>query len=86
MSKSKSRTALRLVSEHRDKSRGKAAAAKREVFKGVQLSNVWESTTKWAHSQTASFTKPIKLLTGRVSRLEVAQKQNAPENQRQHLI
>ena len=35
-------------------------------FKSLQLSDGWESTTNWAACQTASFTKQIKLLTGRV--------------------
>lgn len=46
--------------------RGAAAAEKRRDFKRLQLSDVWESTMNRAACQTASFTKQIKLLTGRV--------------------
>lgn len=45
---------------------GRGAAAAERVFKSLQLSDVWESTMNWAACQTASFTKQIKLLTGRV--------------------
>lgn len=50
--------------EHRDQDGEQQQ--QRGYFKSLQLSDVWESTMNWAACQTASFTKQIKLLTGRV--------------------
>lgn len=50
--------------EHRDQDGEQQQ--QRGYFKSLQLSDVWESTMNWAACQRASFTKQIKLLTGRV--------------------
>lgn len=50
--------------EHRDQDGEQQQ--QRRYFKSLQLSDVWESTMNWATCQIASFTKQIKLLTGRV--------------------
>lgn len=51
--------------EHRDQDEEQQQQQRRD-FKGLQLCDVWESAVNRAERQTASFTKQIKPLTGRV--------------------